>query len=178
MRDPRTLTLSNTWIFDRTLPWQRAVCLVMGGRAEVVEIYADNPIRLNNGETFPRPAIIRFKSGANGKQKRKTVRYSRDMLFVRDEGACQFCGIELNRKSATVDHIVPRTQGGKTTWLNVALACGPCNHRKAGRTPAEANMPLLRPHLIKAPSPDFMSRRSLEALIQREIPPEWEGWIG
>jgi 5-methylcytosine-specific restriction endonuclease McrA len=177
MRDPRTLALSSSWIFDRTLPWQRAVCLVLGGRAEVVEVYTENPIRLNDGNTYPRPAIIRFKSGAEGKRKRKTVRYSRDMLFVRDEGCCQYCAIPLNRKSATVDHVIPRAQGGRTSWDNVALACTECNHKKADRTPVEARMPLLRPHLVRVPNTDFMTRKNLETMINSEIPPEWEGWI-
>lgn len=172
----KTLILSHTWVVDRTSTWEDAVSDVLSGRADVVEVYADHPIQLGDAKTFPRPAIIRFKNG-NTKAPRKRVRFSASALYVRDLGRCQYCDVELNRKNRTVDHIVPRSQGGKTTWENVALSCGPCNHRKADRTPDQSGMNLLRPWLVGKPSPDYISRKSLEVEIGRAIPPEWEPWL-
>ncbi len=77
---------------------------------------------------------------------RKEVKFTRNNLFERDKDTCQYCGRTLPRQELNIDHVVPRTQGGKTTWTNVVCSCIPCNHRKGSRTPAEAGM-----HLIHAP---------------------------
>ena len=67
--------------------------------------------------------------------------FTRFNLFLRDRFVCQYCG---DPRELTFDHVVPRAQGGRTTWENVATACAPCNLRKGGRTPAEAHMNLNR----------------------------------
>ncbi len=64
-------------------------------------------------------------------------------IYFRDGGRCAYCGQQIARVDATVDHIVPRWAGGKSTWNNLVCACEPCNHRKGGRTPVEAGMVLL-----------------------------------
>lgn len=65
--------------------------------------------------------------------------FTRFNLFLRDRFTCQYCG---SHEDLTFDHVVPRSQGGRTSWQNVATACAPCNLRKGGRTPAQAHMPL------------------------------------
>jgi len=67
---------------------------------------------------------------------------SRYMLYRRDNGRCGYCGKRLSQKEATVDHIIPKSKGGKTTWNNVVLSCRPCNSYKDNRTPREAEMRL------------------------------------
>lgn len=64
-------------------------------------------------------------------------------LFHRDAHMCMYCGTQLAGKLLTRDHIVPINQGGKDTWSNLVTACRSCNSRKGGRTPEQANMPLL-----------------------------------
>lgn len=59
-------------------------------------------------------------------------------LYQRDQGLCAYCG----KRGNTVDHVVPQSRGGTSTWDNTVLACGPCNTRKRDRTPAEAGMRL------------------------------------
>ncbi|GAA3227021.1 HNH endonuclease [Oerskovia jenensis] len=66
------------------------------------------------------------------------VPYSRAALLRRDKNRCGYCGAP----ATTMDHVVPRCQGGTTTWLNAVAACEPCNSAKAGRTPQEAGMSL------------------------------------
>lgn len=73
-------------------------------------------------------------------QRTGTIPYSRNALFVRDRGMCLYCG----KPGDTMDHIYPKSRGGRAEWTNAATACFSCNNRKADRTPDEAGMPLLR----------------------------------
>ena len=63
---------------------------------------------------------------------------SKREIFLRDRHTCQYCGAKV--KDLTLDHVVPRRQDGGHSWENIVAACGSCNRRKAGRTPAEAGM--------------------------------------
>jgi 5-methylcytosine-specific restriction endonuclease McrA len=72
------------------------------------------------------------------------VTFSRRNLFKRDHATCQYCGARPGTEELTIDHIVPRAQGGQTTWENCVLACVACNARKANRTPDQAAMKLRR----------------------------------
>ncbi len=75
---------------------------------------------------------------------RTKVRFSRLNIYARDDNTCQYCGQKLPRIALNLDHVVPRAQGGRTTWENVVCCCVPCNLRKAARTPVQAGMRLLR----------------------------------
>jgi len=75
---------------------------------------------------------------------RGRVRFSRLNIYARDNDTCQYCGKNLPRSELNLDHVLPRTQGGKTTWENVVCSCVPCNLKKGGRTPEQANMKLLK----------------------------------
>lgn len=70
------------------------------------------------------------------------VTFSRRNIFKRDRYTCQFCGIQPGSEDLTIDHVLPRSRGGTSTWENCVLACLECNKRKADRTPTEAHMPL------------------------------------
>jgi 5-methylcytosine-specific restriction endonuclease McrA len=72
------------------------------------------------------------------------VRFSRLNIYARDHDTCQYCGRELHRSELNLDHVVPRAQGGKTTWENVVCSCIACNLRKGGRTPDQAGLKLLK----------------------------------
>lgn len=74
-----------------------------------------------------------------------SVTFSRRNVFKRDRFTCQYCGIQPGSEELTIDHVIPRSQGGATTWENCVLACVECNSRKADRTPDEARMPLRHP---------------------------------
>lgn len=64
-------------------------------------------------------------------------------LFVRDRNLCAYCGNHYTRTDLTRDHILPRSKGGENSWMNLVTACKGCNHKKADKTPTEANMPLI-----------------------------------
>ncbi len=76
---------------------------------------------------------------------KRHVRFSRHNIYVRDGNACQFCGQRLPRSELNLDHVIPRSQGGKTAWDNVVTSCIPCNRRKAMHAPAQVGMKLIRP---------------------------------
>ena len=75
---------------------------------------------------------------------RGRVRFSRLNIYARDHDTCQYCGRQLPRSDLNLDHVVPRAQGGKTTWENVVCSCIACNLRKGGRTPDQAGLRLLK----------------------------------
>ena len=78
------------------------------------------------------------------------IRFSRRNIFVRDHDTCQYCGRRFHRKDLSLDHVIPLSQGGGTTWANIVASCIPCNSKKGGRTPRQAGLSLLRP--AKKPS--------------------------
>ena len=72
------------------------------------------------------------------------VRFSRQNIYLRDKNTCQYCGQRLPRSELNLDHVIPRSRGGRTTWENIVCSCIDCNLDKGGRTPQEAGMSLLR----------------------------------
>jgi 5-methylcytosine-specific restriction endonuclease McrA len=74
---------------------------------------------------------------------RRNVRFSRHNIFVRDRNTCQYCGRALPRSELNLDHVVPRSRGGATTWENIVCSCLPCNKRKGGGLPDEVGMRLI-----------------------------------
>ncbi|MCD6548894.1 MAG: HNH endonuclease [Thermodesulfobacterium sp.] len=89
------------------------------------------------------------------------VVFSRQNLLLRDKYRCQYCGKHLkNPKDRTIDHVIPKSRGGKTVWTNVVLCCKKCNLKKGDRTPEEAGLKLLK--TPKAPK--------WQALILEEFP--------
>ncbi len=75
---------------------------------------------------------------------KRHIRYSRLNIFARDKFTCQYCGQKPQRSKLNLDHVIPRSLGGRTTWENVVCSCVDCNRRKGGRTPAQARLRLMR----------------------------------
>jgi 5-methylcytosine-specific restriction endonuclease McrA len=75
---------------------------------------------------------------------KRHVRFSRINLMARDDFRCQYCGTKPQRSELNLDHVIPRSLGGHSTWENVVTSCVDCNRRKGGRTPKQARMELLR----------------------------------
>ena len=116
---------------------RRAVVLILGGKADMV---ANGRGYLHTVSlVIPRPSVIRLELQV--RRPRPHVKLTRREVFRRDNFTCQYCGRREGR--LTVDHVVPRYQGGLHTWTNVVAACPVCNHRKGGRSPDEAHMRLL-----------------------------------
>ena len=92
---------------------------------------------------------------------------SKEEVFLRDRKTCQYCGKKCQDDDLTLDHVVPRRQHGKKTWDNVVVACTRCNRRKAGRTPAEANMLKQEP---RAPDPNPYLMLQNRTLLDEWLP--------
>lgn len=135
----RTLVLDRGYQPHRIVDWRRAAMMIFDGKAEVVEEYDDDIYRRGT-LVIKMPAVVRLLKALRGK---KRVKFSRINVATRDKFKCQYCGKRKALKNLTYDHVVPRSQGGKTNWENIVMACKPCNFRKANRTPREAGMELL-----------------------------------
>ena len=143
---------------------RRAIVLMGHGKAEL----------LINGRGFVRTVSLRFPIPSVIRLiymvKRPLVRrrLSRRAVFYRDGFKCQYCGKEA--KELTLDHIIPRSRGGRHVWENVVSACIPCNHGKAGSTPKEASMKLLKEPKTPRPNPYYMFHH-------RSILDEWRQFM-
>lgn len=125
-----------------TVPWQRAVTMLVTGEAEIHEADPERTVRSpSTSVAFPR--VIRLlrwvyvKFNAKGLLDVGTLATKRGVL-ARDKHTCVYCG----RAGDTVDHVMPQSRGGKNSWENLAACCRSCNHKKADRTPEEAGMRL------------------------------------
>jgi 5-methylcytosine-specific restriction endonuclease McrA len=98
---------------------------------------------------------------------RQTLRFNRRHLLARDGNRCQYCGRSLHPSQLSLDHVVPRSRGGQTTWENVVCCCVACNIKKGGKTPREARMSLIRPP--KKPKHDPLLSLKLSN-------PKYESW--
>jgi 5-methylcytosine-specific restriction endonuclease McrA len=111
-------------------PWQTAIKAVFLDRVDIVAITSARCAA--RASRLRLPSVIALKQYVRPSQFPAFTRFN---LFLRDKFACQYCGIN---KDLTFDHVIPRAQGGRTTWENVATACAPCNLKKGGRTPKQA----------------------------------------
>ncbi|MEU7643697.1 HNH endonuclease [Streptomyces huasconensis] len=136
MRD--TLVLNASFEPLSTVTLNRAVVLVLQDKAVVEQAHPGLRVRAAAVE-IPVPRVIRLCRYVRVPFRRQAP-WSRRGVLVRDQHRCAYCG----RRATTVDHVVPRSQGGADSWLNTVASCAPDNHRKANRTPEEAGMPLLR----------------------------------
>lgn len=118
---------------------------------------------------IPLPEVVVLER--YGQIPRRTVPFNRKNLFLRDRNRCQYCGTELPTRELTIDHVLPRVQGGTSTWKNCVLACVPCNRRKAHRTPLQAKM-----HLFRSPyRPRWTPKHLFFGMKRRE---SWQRVIG
>lgn len=155
----RTLVLNRSWLAITTTTVRRALTLVYQDAAQVIcpvtyETHdfdswldiepraADVIIRtVDSGLNIPEIIVLRRYDGL----PQRSVAFSRRNLYKRDHFTCQYCGCRPGSAELTIDHVVPRSQGGRTTWQNCVLACADCNKRKAHRSLAASGMRLQRP---------------------------------
>jgi 5-methylcytosine-specific restriction endonuclease McrA len=98
---------------------------------------------------------------------KQTLRFNRRNLFARDGHRCQYCGQNAPPHQLSMDHVLPRSRGGQTTWENIVCCCVNCNTRKGGRTPKEARMQLLR---------QPQKPRYNPLLVQKLNNPKYQSW--
>ena len=134
-----TLVLTQSYQPVARVTWQRAMTLMCLGKVEVVDEYSDREIR-SMSVTFKMPSIVRFLHTV--RRKKKAIKFSRENVYARDKGRCQYCQKKIPRAKSTYDHVTPKSKGGRTTWDNIVISCIPCNQKKKDLSPAQAGMRL------------------------------------
>ncbi len=142
--------------------------MVVLGKVEVIEEYE----RIIRGVCLALrlPAVIRLKRFI--RRNTPIVKFSRQNLYVRDRGRCQYCGTPFDPQDLTYDHVIPRSKGGQTEWTNVVTCCAKCNLKKGGRTPEEAGMTL-----IKKPKAPIWIPLLINSLGIDEPPEPWKNYL-
>ena len=100
----------------------------------------DEEVLRSGNVMFKIPEIILLSN--YDKQPMQSVHFSRRNLYIRDNMTCQYCGAQPGSEDLSIDHVVPKSKGGKSTWENCVLACVDCNFKKADKTLKAANMKL------------------------------------
>jgi 5-methylcytosine-specific restriction endonuclease McrA len=147
---------------------RRAIGLILNDKANLV-LNGRGEIRTVN-RVYPRPSIIRLDRMI--KRPRPGIRLSKREVLRRDNYTCQYCGTDT--PNLTVDHIIPRRQGGQHQWENLVAACPFCNHRKGSHTPDQVHMTLLRAPKEPPASAFYLFSRYLGN--NQEWLPFVEGW--
>jgi 5-methylcytosine-specific restriction endonuclease McrA len=151
-----TLVLNRNWQPVNVATVERALTMLWNESARVVDPadfrlydWADwSQLRPAEGELFLQAVRLRLRVPEvitlTGYDRLPTaaVAFSRRNVFKRDHFTCQFCGVRPGSEELSIDHVVPRSQGGTSNWENCVLACVACNKRKANRTPQQALMKL------------------------------------
>lgn len=199
------LTLNASYMPVDIIGWQDAIRLWICDKAEVLATYEnkilhtghrfnkpeygvnDNFISVNYDNSLDSwktamemPAVIRLLEFVNPKKKVQFFQpFSRQNVYYRDHGRCQYCGRKLSKNEFTYDHVIPKAQGGSSCWQNIVCACVVCNTKKRNRTPEEANMKLLQkpyaPLLAENFNSGVISRlRKMSKLINNK---QWQDYI-
>jgi 5-methylcytosine-specific restriction endonuclease McrA len=163
----RTLLLSNGYEPLGTIGWQRAISLLTLGKVEVVEEY-DREVRSTH-LVIKMPAVVRLVNFFRRHKQR--VKFSRQNILARDRWLCQYCDTKVTTQSMTMDHVVPRAQGGRTEWENIVTCCEECNSRKADKTPAQAKMRLKRAPV----RPEWVPVFSIQ--LSGPLPEQWATYL-
>lgn len=164
--------LLNSWYLPlRIVRWQLAIKLVYEDRVDTLVSY-DEEVS-SPSVTWKLPAVLRYRRQAPGRAQR--IRFSRTNVFLRDHHCCQYCRKPFPANQLTLDHVVPRSQGGRRTWDNIVTACRPCNAKKADLPCDEVGM---------FPAHQPSEPRLLPVVPRRfglpDVPRQWvpflEGW--
>lgn len=169
----KVLALSNTYEPLGVIDWEKAINLYFNGKVHIVSEY-EQAIRSPSIE-MKIPSVIVFQRGKN--RKVNSVRFSRKNIWIRDEGRCQYCAHPVSIKNYTLDHVIPKTAGGKTNWINVVTCCTPCNQKKGDKSLNKAGMKLLKDPM-KPSSLPYVQDVEYFYNFQSHIPEEWKFWLG
>lgn len=159
-----TLMLSKYYEPLEVISWQRAMTLICQEKARIVEEDEENKIH-SPTKVFAVPSVIQHINGFF--RHERPLRYSRLNVYARDGWKCQYCGDQHGWNGLTLDHVIPRSAGGKTNWTNIVSCCYKCNRIKADRTIEDAGMGLKRAPVRPRWSPvHLLGTRTY-------VPPKW-----
>jgi 5-methylcytosine-specific restriction endonuclease McrA len=146
--------------------WQEAIKLLYEGLIVVLKEDEEKEIHSQH-LTLKIPRVILVKDYVSKRQK-ETVSLTKRNIAIRDERRCQYCNTLVPFADQTLDHVIPKSRGGKSTWENLVLACKPCNRLKADFLLEECGMVLLnQPKRPKA---------GIQYTQLQTLRPEWKEW--
>lgn len=146
--------------------WKEAVLYMYHDKCTVMDWYDNWMVRSPSWETRV-PAVIMLRDFL---RRAKEVRFSKNNVYLRDQYHCCYCGCDVTKKTATLDHVVPLSRGGKTHWENIVTACGPCNAAKGNSmTPR----PMYKPY--KPGYYELVRKRKQLPFEVRH--PSWYNWL-
>jgi 5-methylcytosine-specific restriction endonuclease McrA len=161
----RVLVLNATYEPINVCTVRRATVLLLKDKAQVVE-HASWELR-SERMSIARPVVIRLVTYVNVPRDTHRRKITRRAVFARDRWTCQYCG---SRSNLTVDHVVPRSKGGMSSWDNIVASCAPCNRRKGDALPNHAGMSLRRKP--RSPSPAIFIH-----VASPTIPSAWRQYL-
>lgn len=148
--------------------FERHDLLSWGEVSKAMKVVGDGLIRSQHLAIVPPEVVV--LTAYEGRGERSVV-FSRKNIFKRDRYTCQYCGGQPGPEELTIDHVMPRSRGGTSTWENCLLACVDCNKRKADKTPEEAKMP---PRKVPK-KPSWKTLSQVHPKARRE---SWEQFLG
>lgn len=173
--DSSVLVLNRHYAPVRVVTARRAFCMIVKQIAEIVSVENDNFLSYDfeswreiselrakyEREEHEWVRCVRFELAVPriirllfyDRLPRSNVKFTRRNIYARDGSRCQYCGRRFPTSELSLDHVVPRSQGGLSTWRNVVCCCVTCNVQKGGRTPQQARMKLVRPPIKPRRSP-------------------------
>jgi 5-methylcytosine-specific restriction endonuclease McrA len=164
----KTLVLTQGYQPHTITSWQRALCMTMLDKVEVLASYSWAVRTVS--VSFPAPAVVRLLR--HQRPRPHGMRFSRQNVYLRDNHECQYCGKACTSGELTLDHVTPRVLGGTTKWTNVVACCPECNRRKGGRTPEQAGFTLRSRPARPQWNPVGLSHR-----VPGSVPDAWRGWV-
>jgi 5-methylcytosine-specific restriction endonuclease McrA len=162
----RVLVLNASYEPINVCTVRRATVLVLKERAEVLE-HATWSLHAESF-TMARPVVIRLVSYVRIPRDAHSRKITRRAVFARDGWSCQYCG--TRHGSLTVDHVIPRSKGGGSTWENIVTCCAPCNRRKGDRLPKQADM---HPRAVPKPPPATI----FVHVATPRVPDQWQRYL-
>jgi 5-methylcytosine-specific restriction endonuclease McrA len=158
----RVLVLNASYEPLQIISVRRAIVLLLQEKAELIEA-AEQRLRAAS-MALDMPLVIRLVRYIRIPHRLK-LPCSRRGVLARDRDTCQYCGVQPGRANLTIDHVLPRSQGGLTVWDNVVTACRECNRKKGGRTPEQAHMLLM----TKPRQPQYVAFALLGELERHDV---------
>lgn len=195
------LVLNKFYTAVRVVNARRAFCLLYKAGAEAVDV-ENQSFRNYDFDSWVSESIRKHQSGGNGHEYIRSprfdilvprvirlvgydrmpvreVKFNRKNILARDGNRCQYCGKRFAPSLLTIDHVVPRSRRGKSTWTNAVAACARCNGKKGGALPHEVGMKLVRPPAAPKKNPIIDAKMRSERYEQwrhflacQETPPE------
>jgi 5-methylcytosine-specific restriction endonuclease McrA len=148
------------------IPWEESIRYLVTEKANVLEWYEDWIVHSERWSTRV-PAVMIL---TEYQKKKSSIRFSKSNVFLRDLYTCQYCGIDVSRKSATLDHVLPVSLGGKSVWENCTTACMLCNSNKGNNKKV---VPKVKPY-----RPTYFQLAERRKKMKWDLPhPSWADYL-